>query len=68
MQRVAGVAGGVTYRAVHGDDGHADRCTAKALALRASVNAVRTAGKLKAFESGRAGRVVVGRAERSAAG
>ena len=34
----------------------------------AAVSAGRTAGKLKAFEGSRAGRVVAGRAERSAAG
>ena len=68
MQRVAGSAGAVTYRAMHCDDGHADRCTAKALALRAAVSAGRTAGKLKAFVGCGAGGVVAGRAERSAAG
>jgi len=36
MQRVVGSTGTVTYRAPHTDDGHADRCTAKALAQRAS--------------------------------
>jgi phage FluMu gp28-like protein len=35
MQRVVSAQGNVTYRAPHTDDGHADRCTAKALALRA---------------------------------
>jgi phage FluMu gp28-like protein len=36
LQRVATAAGTVTYRAPHSDDGHADRCTALALCLRAS--------------------------------
>jgi phage FluMu gp28-like protein len=40
MQRVALAAGGVTYRAPHSKDGHADRCTGLALCRRAS----RTAG------------------------
>lgn len=36
MQRVTSKSGTVTYRAPHNDDGHADRCTAKALAQRAA--------------------------------
>jgi phage FluMu gp28-like protein len=36
MQRVVGAAGGVTYRAPHTDDGHADRCTGLALCIRAA--------------------------------
>lgn len=35
VQRITGNTGLVTYRAPHTDDGHADRCTAKALAQRA---------------------------------
>ena len=35
MQRVVSNQGNVTYRAPHTEDGHADRCTAKALAERA---------------------------------
>jgi len=35
MNRVTTASGGVTYRAPHSADGHADRCTALALALRA---------------------------------
>jgi len=35
MNRVTMSSGGVTYRAPHSADGHADRCTALALALRA---------------------------------
>jgi phage FluMu gp28-like protein len=38
MQRVSTATGNVTYRAPHSDDGHADRCTALALCLRASGN------------------------------
>jgi phage FluMu gp28-like protein len=35
VNRVTTASGGVTYRAPHSADGHADRCTALALALRA---------------------------------
>ena len=37
MSRVALTGGGVTYRAPHSPGGHADRCTALALALRAAA-------------------------------
>jgi phage FluMu gp28-like protein len=37
VNRVTLAGGGVTYRAPHTEDGHADRCTALALALRAST-------------------------------
>jgi phage FluMu gp28-like protein len=36
VQRVTSSSGAVTYRAPHSEDGHADRCTAKALAQRAA--------------------------------
>jgi phage FluMu gp28-like protein len=36
--RVVSNNGGVTYRAPHSADGHADRCTAKALATRAAAD------------------------------
>ena len=39
MQRVSTPTGSVTYRAPHTADGHADRCTALALALRAAEGA-----------------------------
>jgi len=39
IHRVSLTGGGVTYRAPHTPDGHADRCTALALAIRASANA-----------------------------
>ncbi len=35
MQRVVSPQGNITYRAPHTDDGHADRCTAKALSEKA---------------------------------
>jgi phage FluMu gp28-like protein len=37
VNRVTTAAGAVTYRAPHSADGHADRCTALALALRAGT-------------------------------
>ena len=37
VHRVSLAGGGVTYRAPHTSDGHADRCTALALALRAAA-------------------------------
>ena len=37
MQRVVSQNGGISYRAPHTDDGHADRCTALALAHRAAA-------------------------------
>lgn len=37
INRVTLAGGGVTYRAPHTEDGHADRCVALALALRASA-------------------------------
>jgi phage FluMu gp28-like protein len=36
LHRVANTGGDITYRAPHTTDGHADRCTALALALRAA--------------------------------
>lgn len=36
VQRVTTASGNVTYRAPHTDDGHADRCTALALLVRAA--------------------------------
>ena len=35
VNRVTTPTGGITYRAPHSADGHSDRCTALALALRA---------------------------------
>jgi phage FluMu gp28-like protein len=51
VNRVALAGGGVTYRAPHTDDGHADRCTALALAVRAAGTG--TAGALTAETVGR---------------
>ncbi|NBV25382.1 MAG: hypothetical protein EBS05_26145 [Proteobacteria bacterium] len=55
MQRVTTSAGTVTYRAPHTADGHADRCAALALALRAagtSQGGGITDAKLKAIAVG----------------
>ncbi len=38
MCRVVTPAGNITYRAPHTEDGHADRCTALALAIRAGLH------------------------------
>lgn len=66
VQRVTGNSGLVTYRAPHNDDGHADRCTAKALAQRAAVSD----GNPGAFHapSGRRAAILAGRRERSCVG
>ena len=39
MNRVTSASGQITYRAAHTPDGHADRCTALALAVRAASDA-----------------------------
>jgi phage FluMu gp28-like protein len=39
INRVTSANGQITYRAAHTPDGHADRCTALALAVRAGANA-----------------------------
>lgn len=41
VHRVTSSNGGVSYRAPHSADGHADRCTAKALATRAAAHEYR---------------------------
>ncbi len=51
INRVTTASGGVTYRAPHSPDGHADRCTALALALRASQGQERTCGPIYAWPS-----------------
>jgi phage FluMu gp28-like protein len=38
MNRVTNSSGQITYRAAHTPDGHADRCTALALAVRAGAD------------------------------
>ena len=39
VHRVTTLTGQISYRAAHTEDGHADRCTALALAVRASESA-----------------------------
>ena len=38
INRVTSASGQITYRAAHTPDGHADRCTALALAVRAGAD------------------------------
>ena len=57
LQRVATAAGTVTYRAPHSDDGHADRCTALALCLRAASR-VKQAYPILHFQSTRRDQVL----------
>jgi len=67
MSRVALAGGGVTYKAPHTKDGHADRCTALALLRRASC-AGGTAGQIVTFDTTRQSRVISDRADRSVLG
>lgn len=53
VSRVALAGGGVTYRAPHTDDGHADRCTALALALRAGSTGFSGITSVKGIISGK---------------
>jgi phage FluMu gp28-like protein len=62
MQRVVSAQGNITYRAPHTDDGHADRCTAKALAERARGGGG-TTGKFS-IPSGKRARVTADRRNR----
>ena len=55
MQRVTSANGGISYRAPHTPDGHADRCTALALAVRAGTFMVPVALPM-AFAGGGHGR------------
>lgn len=66
MQRVTGPTGNVGYRAPHTDDGHADRCTALALALRAGAN-LGTCGNFRVIKTAFTGRQA-DRRERSVIG
>lgn len=49
MQRVVTSAGNVSYRAPHTEDGHSDRCTALALAVRAAGSSGGVATMPRAF-------------------
>lgn len=53
IQRVTTPGGAVTYRAPHTDDGHADRCTALALCIRALSDAA--AGVIRSVDGIRSG-------------
>ena len=61
MQRVSTTAGGVTYRAPHSEDGHADRCTALALCVRAADTgtAGMGSGRIYLFENTRRSQAVM---------
>jgi len=67
IQRVAGTSGVVTYRASHSDDGHADRCTAKALAQRAAA-ALHHTGAIHVYENIGQSLALADRLDRSIAG
>lgn len=67
VSRVALAGGGVTYRAPHTKDGHADRCTALALAVRAT-NFGGEMAPIYLFENTRQSRVFSERGERTVIG
>ncbi len=54
----------VTYRAVHSEDGHADRCTALALAVRAGSYGGFNTGRIVAFQESHRGRALSDRRKR----
>jgi phage FluMu gp28-like protein len=58
INRVTTASGGVTYRAPHSADGHADRCTALALALRAGHEQP-SCGKIYLFPDSKINRAVM---------
>ncbi len=62
MHRITTAGGDITYRAPHTADGHADRCTALALAVRAGANPA-LVGRILAFPRG--GQRSAARKERS---
>jgi phage FluMu gp28-like protein len=66
VNRIVTASSGITYRAPHTDDGHADRCTALALAVRAASWPVMS-GSIKVF-GGKRSRVIASRRERNCAG
>lgn len=61
MHRVTSPGGGVTYRAPHSPDGHADRCVALALANRASKSSAATFGYSRVARQPRGSRLRSGR-------
>ena len=64
VNRVTTPAGGITYRAPHTADGHADRCTALALALRAGRQEAAT-GCCSFIPDSRINRVLAERSNRN---
>jgi len=56
--------GNVAYRAVHSEDGHADRCTACALGVRAASYGGFNPGRIVAFGGSHRGRTLAGRRNR----
>jgi phage FluMu gp28-like protein len=67
MHRVTTPSGNVTYRAPHTDDGHADRCNALALAVRAASNPV-APGRIIVSNRGRRALALAARRDRTCAG
>lgn len=67
VQRVTSNNGNITYRAPHNDDGHADRCTAKALACRA-ITGLGNSLPIYVFQNTRSSRILAARGERTVAG
>ena len=66
VHRIAMAGGGITYRAPHTPDGHADRCTALALAIRAASQPVNV-GRI-IVPGGRRAQVIAARRQRSIQG
>ena len=67
MHRVAMNNGGITYRAPHTSDGHADRCTALALAVKAASYGFGGTGTFKRVP-GRHSAALASRRERTVVG
>ncbi len=68
VSRVALAGGGVTYKAPHTADGHADRCTGLALARRAVQTGLGGTGKILIFDKTRSSRVLADRRDRRVRG
>jgi phage FluMu gp28-like protein len=67
MHRVTTPNGNITYRAPMTDDGHADRCNALALCLRAGSMPM-ASGRFIVLTNGRRARINAERRERSLQG
>jgi len=68
MQRVITANGNVAYRAPHSEDGHADRCTALALCLRAAATGGNGSMLYFLFENTTQSRVATERMDQSVLG